>query len=260
MSYTEDTITVRGKRIRLLRGGTGHPLLFLHDTFGIAWGALHDILATQYDVVFPVHPGCEGSEGFEAIDDMQDLVFHYLDLCDTLQIERPVLLGPSLGGWLAAEWAVRYADRLAGMILIDALGLRVPGAPAADILRLDAAQARAVLFADADAAVAQDLVPDAPDPERLPALLRARRFLARFAWQFADNPKLATYLYRVTTPTLVLWGERDAVVSTAHAHAYQEGIPDACLTVLPACGHLPYAERPEACARAILDFLSGLQG
>lgn len=259
MSSTEDTITVRGKHIRLLRGGSGQPLLFLHDTFGITWGALHDTLATQYEVIFPVHPGCQGSEGFEALDDMQDLVFHYLDVCDTLQIERPVLLGPSLGGWLAAEWAVRYADRLAGMVLIDALGLRVPGAPATDILRLDAAQMRAVLFAEANSAVARELVPDAPDPERLPALLRARRFLARFAWQFADNPKLAGHLYRVTTPTLVLWGERDKVVSTAHARAYQEGIPGAQLTVLPACGHLPYAEQHEACARTILDFLSQLE-
>lgn len=259
MSYTEDTMTVRGKRIRLLRGGTGHPLLFLHDTFCTAWGPLHDTLAAQYDVVVPIHPGCEGSEGFEDLDDMQDLVFHYLDVCATLQLERPCLLGPSLGGWLAAEWAVRYADRLGALILVDALGLRVPGAPAADMLRLDAAQTRAWLFTNAASDLAQGLVPDTPDPERLPALLRARRFLARFAWQFADNPKLAGYLYRVDTPTLVLWGERDNVVSTAHAHAYQEGIPAARLTLLPDCGHLPYVEQPDACAQAILDFLSGLR-
>ena len=64
----------------------------------------------------------------------------------TLRLESPVLLGTSLGGWFAAEWAVRYPDMLRGLILVDALGLRLPEAPATDLLRLDAAQTRPVLL------------------------------------------------------------------------------------------------------------------
>ena len=237
MSYRDETLTVRDRRIRLLRGGTGQPLLYLHDTFSATWTPVHDCLAERYDVVFPMHPGCAGSTGFDDIEGMDDLVFHYLDVCATLGLTRPILLGTSLGGWLAAEWAVRYPEMLRGLILVDAFGLRVSAAPATDLLRFDPAQMRDVLFANPAAAVARELVPDAPASEILEATLRARQVLARFAWQFPDNPKLSRYLYRVKTPTLIVWGAQDGVVSTAHAQAYLRGIAGAELVVLPHCGH-----------------------
>jgi pimeloyl-ACP methyl ester carboxylesterase len=258
MSYRAETLTVRDRRIHLLRAGTGQPLLYLHDTFNYTWTRLHDALAAHYEVLFPIHPGCAGSTDLEDIEDMEDLVFHYLDVCATLRLERPILLGPSLGGWLAAEWAVRYPQMLRALILVDALGLRVPEAPATDLLRLDAAQMRQVLFADAHTAVAHDLIPDMPTPESLDARFRARQMLARFAWQFPDNPKLSRYLYRLKTPTLIIWGVHDGVVSTAHAEAYLRGIAGAELVVLPNCGHLPLAEQPEACVQAVLHYLAQL--
>ena len=80
-------------------------------------------------------------------------------------------------GWLAAEWAVRYPEMLRALILVDAFGLRLPEAPATDLLRLDATQMRQVLFADPHAAVAQDLIPDVPAPESSKrASGRARRW------------------------------------------------------------------------------------
>jgi len=141
---------------------------------------------------------------------------------------------------------------------VDALGLRVPEAPAADLLRLDPTRMRAVLFADPTTVVAQALVPDMPASETLEATLQARQVLARLAWQFPDNPKLARYLYRVRTPTLIAWGAQDGVVSTAHAQAYLRGIAGAELVVLPHCGHLPQAEQPEALVQAVLSYLARL--
>ena len=258
MSYREETLTVRDRHIRLLRAGTGQPLLYLHDTFSYTWTRVHDALAAHYEVLFPMHPGCTGSTDLDDFEDMDDLVFHYLDVCATLGLERPVLLGSSLGGWLAAEWAVRYPEMLRALILVDAFGLRVPEAPATDLLRLDAAQMRPVLFAAPNAAVAHDLIPDMPAPESLEARFRARQMLARFAWQFPDNPKLSRYLYRVKTPTLIIWGAHDGVVSTAHAQAYLRGIVGAELVVLPCCGHLPLIEQPEACVHAVLHYLARL--
>lgn len=190
------------------------------------------------------------------MDSMDDLVFHYLDVCAALGVEHPILLGPSLGGWLAAEWAVRYPTMLRGVVLVDAFGLRLPGAQATDLLRLDPAQMRAVLFAEPASAVAQTLVPDLPSPDTLEATLQARQILARFAWQFPDNPKLSRYLYRVQSPTLVLWGAQDGVVSTAYAQAYAQGIAGAELAILPHCGHLPHAERPEAFLQTVLGALA----
>jgi pimeloyl-ACP methyl ester carboxylesterase len=255
MTYRDETMAVQGRRIRLRRGGKGRPLLYLHDAWSQTWQAVHDRLAVRYEVIYPIHPGFEGAEDFAGLDTMEDLVFHYLDLLEALQIEQPVLMGASLGGWLAAEFAVRYAGMLRALILIDALGLRLPEAPATDLFPLDAAQTRAALFADPSAAVAQALVPDNPPQEDLLATLKARRAFARFAWQFPDDPKLAGYLYRVKCPTLVIWGERDGVVPARHGQVYRAEVAAAELVVLPACGHLPHVEQPEAVATAVLNFL-----
>ena len=256
-SHKEETVTVNGRNIRLFRGGDGPPLLFLHDPFCPAWLPLHDQLAAHYEVLVPLHPGFAGSEeGFDQFETMEDLVFHYLDLCAVLRLERPVLAGASFGGWIAAEWAMRYSDSLSKLILIDALGLRVEGAPAADILSLDPGAMREAMFGDPASALATESIPDTPKADDLVSTILARRTLARFAWQFPDNPRLRRYLYRIEAPTMILWGERDGVVSGTHGQAYHQGITNSELVVLPNSGHLPHLESAEACAQAMLEFLS----
>src|SRR5262245_22312125 len=146
-THREETIKVRARNTRLFRGGAGMQLLFLHDSFCPSWLPIHETLAAQFEVLVPVHPGFVGSEeGFDEFEEMEDLVFHYLDLCAALGLQRPVLAGASFGGWIAAEWAIRYSDSLNKLVLIDPLGLRVDRAPAADILGLDAAAMRQAIF------------------------------------------------------------------------------------------------------------------
>jgi len=85
--------------------------------------------------------------------------------------------------------------------------------------------------------------------------LLARQTLARFAWQFPDNPRLLGYPHRVNTPTLIIWGERDGFVPIAHGKAYLEAIPQAQLVMVPNASHLPHIEQPAVCQEAILNFL-----
>jgi pimeloyl-ACP methyl ester carboxylesterase len=255
MMLRHDTLAVHGRDTHIWRGGAGHPLLFLHDAWTYRWLPMHERLAARYDVVLPMHPGFAGSSGFEEMDRMEDLVFHYLDLIELMGLEQPILMGASLGGWIAAEFAIRYAGLLRALILVDPLGLRVSGVPTTDVFQLDPAQVRAVLFADATTSLAYELVPDAPPPESIEAMLKARQVFARFAWQFPDNPKLAGYLYRVKCPTLIVWGERDGVVPVSHGHVYQAEVREAAFTVLPCSGHLPHVEQPEALANAVLEYL-----
>ena len=255
-SCKEETIKVRGRNVRLFRGGDGPPLLFLHDTFCPSWLPIQQILAEHYEVLMPLHPGCAGSEdGFGQFEDMEDVVLHYVDLCATLRLDHPVVAGASFGGWIAAEWAMRYSRTLSDLVLIDALGLRVPEAPAADILSLDPAASRQVIFADPSSTLALEVIPDTPKPEEIVSVLLARQTLARFAWQFPDNPKLLRYLYRVEASTLIIWGERDGFVSTSHGQAYHEGIGGSEFKMIPNAGHLPHIETPEACADVMSSFL-----
>jgi pimeloyl-ACP methyl ester carboxylesterase len=255
-TYKEETVTVRGRKVRLFRGGEGPPLLFLHDSFSPSWLPIHEKLAADFEVLVPIHPGFAGSEeSFDELEEMEDLVFHYLDLCAALGLRRPLLAGASFGGWISAEWALRYSDSLSKLILIDALGLRVEGAPAADILSLDPAAMRQAIFGNPTAAVAMEIIPDAPKADDIVGTILARRALARFAWQFPDNPRLLRYLYRIAAPTLIVWGERDGFVSTAHGEAYHEGIGGSELKMIPNAGHLPHLEAPEACADVMSSFL-----
>jgi alpha/beta hydrolase fold len=231
----EENMSVRGRNIRLYRGGAGTPLLFLHDTFCPRWLPIHENLSAHFEVFVPLHPGCAGSEeSFGQFDEMEDVVFHYLDLCETLRLDHPAL------------------DKL---ILIDALGLRLSDAPAADILSLDPVASRQAIFANPSSTLALEVIPDTPKPEELVNVLLARQVFARLAWQFPDDPRLQRYLYRAQIPTLIVWGEADRFVPVAHGKAYHDGIAHSELVVLPNAGHLPHVEASEACARAILNFL-----
>jgi pimeloyl-ACP methyl ester carboxylesterase len=255
-SCKEETITVSGRNIRLFRGGAGPQLLFLHDSFCPLWLPIHEKLAAEFEVFVPMHPGFAGSEeSFDEFEEMEDLVFHYLDLCAALGLRRPPIAGASFGGWIAAEWALRYSDSLSKLILIDALGLRVEGAPATDILSLDPSAMRQAMFGDPTAAVAIATIPDTPKAGDIVGTILARRALARFAWQFPDNPRLQRYLYRIQVPTLILWGERDGFVSVAHGQAYHERIGGSEFKTIPSAGHLPHIEAPESCADVMSSFL-----
>src|SRR5688572_9194310 len=100
-------VDVAGKKTQLTVGGEGPPLLYLHSAGGeTEWTAFHELLAKQFRVYLPAHPGFAFSEGLEQIDDIQDLAWHYIDLLEQLGLERVPVVGFSLGAWIALETAV----------------------------------------------------------------------------------------------------------------------------------------------------------
>ncbi len=232
MAGSEETIKIGGKAIQLFTGGAGAPLLYLHGAGVYWWMPAHELLAARHRVHAPVHPGFGASEGYEEIEGIDDLVFHTLDVMDALGLERADVVGLSLGGWLAAELALRHPGRVNRLVLVDAAGTRVPGIEREDLFMAGPARARGLLFADPESVVARQIVPDAPPPERL-----------------------TSRLGRIKAPTLVIWGAQDRVLPLPLGQAYQRGIPGARLQTLDGCGHLPPFEQPEGFARLVLDFL-----
>lgn len=177
------------------------------------------------------------------------MVFWLLDLLSELRLERPALAGCGLGGWMTAEFAIRYPSMVSRMVLVDAYGLQVPGALAADEFALTAPMLRPLVFASPS-------TPDLQPADRVEASLHARVAAARLAWQFPYDRKLRGRLHRASMPTLVVWGEQDGLVPLAHAHAYADALPHATLEVLPGAAHYPYAETPETFARVVSHFLA----
>ena len=256
MPFQEEFLNVRGTKIQLLKGGSGDPLLYLHSAGGeVVWLPFFEQLAQRYTVYLPAHPGFSQSEGLEKIDTMEDLVFHYTDLMDQLGLTQPYVAGLSLGGWLAAELATRYSNRIRKLALINAVGLRVPGAPIADFFQATPEELRNLVFHDPKSDLAKTFVPDVPSPEVMESTMKAREATARVGWNpLLCNLKLRDRLYRITVPTLILWGASDRLVPVAHGKAYQEGIAGSKFVILEKCGHAPPFEKPEETVKMLTEF------
>jgi pimeloyl-ACP methyl ester carboxylesterase len=242
-------VSVRGTGVRILRQGTGEPLVFLHGAGDRGqWLPVLAGLAADWAVCRPDHPGFNQSDDDERIDSVHDLAFFYLDLLDALELPRVTLVGASLGGWLAAEIAVLDPNRVAALVLIDAAGLRVAAAPGPDVFTLNPVQLAELLFHDPSlrsAAIEQAAVLD-QSPEELRTYLRNRIATSHLAWNpYFHDPKLVERLHRVSAPTVVIWGSEDRLLPVAHAERWQELIDGARVELIANAGHLPHIEQPE---------------
>src|SRR3984893_17997779 len=129
MPHTETMINVRGTRIRILRGGSGPPLVFLHGASGhVGWLPFLERLSQRFDVIAPEHPGFGRSDDPPWLDRPSDLAYFYLDLMERLKLEDTHLIGTSLGGWIAAELAIRQTARLARLSILSPGGITAEGA------------------------------------------------------------------------------------------------------------------------------------
>ena len=128
MTPTEQMLELRGTRIRVPRGGSGPPLIFLHGASGhVGWLPFLDQLSQRFDVIAPEHPGFGVSDDPKWLDRPADLAYFYLDLIEHLNLDGVHLVGTSLGGWIAAELAVRNTSRLASLTLVCAVGVTPKG-------------------------------------------------------------------------------------------------------------------------------------
>jgi pimeloyl-ACP methyl ester carboxylesterase len=257
VDHREERIDVRGKSTQVLIGGSGPPLLYLHSAGGeVAWLPFFDLLAERFELFVPAHPGFAYSEGLEEIDSMEDLVLHYTDLIDVLGIDRPALVGLSLGGWLAAEFATRYCERISALVMIAPVGIRPP---VADIFYASPSETRDLVFSEPESDLALEFIPDEPDAESLDLALKAREASARLGWNpYLHNRKLEGRLYRIAVPTLVVAAGADRLVPEAHCRLYVAGIDDAKFSIVPGAGHALPFERPDESAAIVAEFLSDL--
>ena len=247
-------LVVRDTPIDLLRDGRGAPLLYLHGAgAGGRWLTFQARLAERFDVLAPSHPGHGGSPAAEWIEHISDLAFHYLDLLDTLGLDRVHVLGASFGGWIAAELATMASHRLDSLVLIDPVGIKVEGWIYPFLFGVDPLQLVATIFHNPMAALA--LAPPDTSIDTLAMLYRQSTALARVEWNpYLYNPLLRRRLARITTPTLLCWGAHDRLAPLACAEAWRKEIPGAALRVFEESGHVPHLEEPEALAAAVIEF------
>lgn len=255
--YREETLDVRGYQVAVKSGGAGAPLLLLHGAArGDMWSPAHDSLARWFTVYAPVHPGFGGSPLPDWMDGVDDVAFHYVDVIHELGLARPLVVGLSIGGWIATELALLRPEMLAGLVLVDAIGLR-PEQPLPDLFIMEPGEAMGYLIGNAQVAAGLAAA-GPPDVDTIVRMAGDQAASARLMWRRPYDPKLARRLHHVTTPTLVLWGERDRFIPPEHGRRLAAAIPGARFQLIEGAGHVPSLEAPAAFADAIRAFAESL--
>jgi pimeloyl-ACP methyl ester carboxylesterase len=256
MSGSAERMNLNGIEIEMLRRGQGAPVVLLHgmDTVNPKAPFL-DGLARHVEVIAPSAPGFGNSPRPQDFDTMYDLTRLTLALIDQLPYEKVTLMGLSFGGWLAAEVAVASCHRIANLILVDPVGIKLGGREERDILDVfntHPNEVRRRSWADPEKAPNYDAMTD----EELVVHARNWEALCLYAWHpYMYNPQLRHWLGRISAPTLVLWGDRDGVVSPDYGRAYAGLIRGAEFRLIDGAGHHPEQEQPERFVEAVTGFL-----
>jgi pimeloyl-ACP methyl ester carboxylesterase len=253
-------LTIHGVALETIERGKGRPLLFLHP--GHPSGRLDpkapvlEALSANAHVIAPTHPGFGSTPAPRELTTIDDLAYLYLDLLETLNLRDVVLVGVSIGGWIAAEMAVKSTERITALVLANAVGIKPSDRETRDI---------ADIYAVTDKQLAELVWADparmAANPKTLPdsdliAMARSRESTGRYAWSpYMHNPKLKGRLHRVRVPTLVLWGAADRVTKTDYGKSYAAAIPGAKFETIDGAGHFPHLEQPQAFAKAVSAFI-----
>ncbi len=249
-------LDVRGTPVRFMRAGKGAPLVLLRgDDASEGWRSYMDALAQSYDVIAPEHPGFGGAPKPEWLDCVADMANFYLDLLDTLGLKDVRLMGLGLGGWIAAEMAMRAKGCIANLTLVDAAGMKVAGANGIDLFLVTEEQGILDKFADPSAGKAEQeykLTAESEDTR-----IANQMVISQMAWSPRwHDPNLRKWLHRVDAPTLIVWGAQDRIFPAAHAHEWQKLIKNSRVEIIESSGHTPYIEKADAFVKAVSKFLN----
>ena len=254
--------TRRGIKGKVREWGAGPPLVYLHGAGGLLdEEPLLERLGGRFRVLAPEWPGYGEESTEETLEDMLDFALHGWDLVAALELDaKPVLVGHSMGGMIAAEMACLAPQSVERLVLVASAGLWLDEHPIPDLFATLPFELAPLLFHDATAGV--KVLTGGLDFNDSGAL---GEFLIRNARRLGTagkilfpipNRRLSKRLYRQTAPTLVLWGREDRFLVPAYAEHFAELLPEAELAWIEGAGHMVPVEQPEPVAEAILRFCS----
>jgi pimeloyl-ACP methyl ester carboxylesterase len=236
-------------------GEHGQPFLLLHGGGGPQTvTTFAGLLAEQRParVFTPVHPGFDGTPRPDWLTKVTTLAEAYAQLLDELGLRGVAIVGNSIGGWIAAELAALGSDRISSVVLVNAVGIDVPGHPVADTFGLNPVELSRLSFHDPSKF---RFDPAALSQAQLAIMAANRDALRVYAGPYAmGDPHLPERLAKIACPTLVAWGASDQVVDAEYGRAYAAAIPGAEFRLLQGTGHMPQVETPELFLPVLWDF------
>lgn len=269
---------VHGYRRAFRRCGDGPPLLLLHGIgdSSAGWAPVMRALGEHFTVIAPDLLGHGASDKPRADYSVAAFANGVRDLLDVLGIDRVTVVGHSLGGGVAAQVAYQYPDRVERLVLVSSGGvarevtpaLRLLSAPYAELAlpftALPGAKAVAAGVAQVLKRTPLDIGVDADELVRVfdglpsgPARKSFTRTLrAVVDWRGQVVTMLDRCYLAAEMPTLLVWGDRDAIIPVAHAHRAQAEIPGSRLDVFVGAGHFPHHAEPERFVDLLVDFVA----
>jgi len=242
--------TVRGAKVCAYVQGEGPNLLFIHGTGGNGktWFSQLRRFSDHYRVIAIDLPGYGESELPPSVESNDDYAAFVRDWMQVAGWDHAVVVGSSMGGRVCLQLALDHPERVDGLILVNASGIRVPGV--------------------------ETLSPGDVSPEEFmqaifyrPSPMVVRAGAASSGAWYGTMEKLTAKPLRdmtprlgeIQVPTLIIWGDHDKVLPPAFAHAFHQAIPGSRLAMIERAGHVPMMERPGEVNEAIAEFLSSVR-
>lgn len=239
--------TVRGAKVCAYVQGEGPNVLFIHGTGGNGktWFNQMRRLSGSFRAIALDLPGYGESELPPSIESNDDYAAFVSEWMEVAGWDHAVVAGSSMGGRVCLQLALDHPERVDGLILVNASGIRVAGV--------------------------ETLSPGDVSPEEFmkaifyrPSPVVVRAGTATSATWYGTMEKLTAkplrdmtpLLGKIRVPTLIIWGEHDRVLPPAFAEAFHRGIPGSHLAMIERAGHVPMLERPGEVNEAIVSFLS----
>ena len=267
--FSRESVRVGDVTIYYLKGARGEPLLYLHGLGG--WGSWERhifSLAITYCPFVPQLPGWRDGRIPQRVSSVRDYASLVLDFLDALSIPQCVVVGHSIGGWIAQYLAVDHPSRVSRLVLVDSMGVDVPEAPAANLETMDRDTFYAAAFTKMQTIRVAGDFGDTPESvrnsEEFESQWKGREILTRLAGANPGDPDLTQRLGSITAPTLIIWGRDDELVPLRHGEALADSIPDSRLVVIESderqtAGHSPMRYRVETFNLVVRNFLVGGQ-
>ena len=259
-TWTEETVQAAGLQVQLFKGGSGEPLLIVHDEMGHQqWLKFHESLAQNHTLYIPSASGYGKTEPLDWIMNTRDMAGWYLHLLDDLGLDQVKVVGLSLGGWLAADMVTMEPKRFKKMVLVAPMGIKPPVGEIFDMFILSAAEWITKGIHDQDNTPEfRQVVPEEPEPDLVESWEIGREQSCRLGWKPYMHYRPLTFLLQrlKNLPTLIVWGKQDPLVPPSAGELYRESIQGSRLEMLDNCGHYPHIEKPDETLQLVQGFLA----
>jgi len=255
----EEQHAVAGASLSMIRGGSGKPLLILHDELGYpGWTAWNESLAHERSLLIALQPGYGKTARLDWVRSYRDLAGFYSQALREMRLAPIDVIGFSAGGYLAAEMAAADPKIFSRMVLVAPLGIKPAAGEILDFFAMTIRRhLRATVADPAGAPEFAKIYGGEMTPAQFELFEDARAESARIGWEpFMHNPSLPHLLHGVGIPTMLIWGTRDAVVPRGCIDGYRAAIAGARVSLIEGAGHRPEIENSVEFERIVTRFLA----